>query len=358
MRLKGLNTRQNSTGKWYVSLRTSGALLGTAPDRKALDRLMASPSFLDAYTLALQSKKKRVYPDGTFGALVDWYKTRAEWTKLAPRTRADYDKALLFLEPASAYSVNEIEMPDIVELRDQAAADHHDKFSDTVIAVMSAIFRTACDAGRMSGNPALGVKRLYVANTKANRRWTNVEWAKVFGLAPAHLRLPLAIARWAGLRGQDIASLTWASYCDDADMGKALVFTPRKNGPKVGEITLGVLPELRALLDPLSRGVLPTAPICRNSLGKQFPTENALRKVWQDFKASKAFTAALPNAGDLTLQGLRVTFSSELREKGFSDREIADMLGDLSESMGKRYSRGAQMRKTSVRVFKKMAVGS
>jgi predicted transcriptional regulator len=50
-----------------------------------------------------------------------------------------------------------------------------------------------------------------------------------------------------------------------------------------------------------------------------------------------------------------VTFASELRESGFSDREVADVLGDLSESMGKHYSRGAEMRKTSVRVFKRMS---
>lgn len=158
----------------------------------------------------------------------------------------------------------------------------------------------------------------------------------------------------AATHAEDLTILTWACYRDDPAMGKVLAFVPRKNGDKVGEIVVGARAELRAILDPLARGVLPAAPICRNSRGKQYPSENAMRKAWQDFQASKAFTDALPDAGDLTLHGLRVTFSSELRESGFSDREIADMLGDLSESMGKRYSRGARMRKTSERVHRLM----
>ncbi len=80
-----------------------------------------------------------------------------------------------------------------------------------------------------------------------------------------------------------------------------------------------------------------------------------MRKVWQDFKASEAFKAALPNSADLTLHGLRVTYASDLRERGFTDREIADMLGDLTESMGRRYARGARMVKTSKRVLKRLA---
>lgn len=154
--------------------------------------------------------------------------------------------------------------------------------------------------------------------------------------------------------------LTWADYRDDSEMGKVLAFVPRKNGERVGEITIGVPAELRNLLDAMKAGdgvVQPAAnsPICRNSLGRKYPTENAMRKAWQDFKASDAFKSVLPGSGDLTLHGLRVTFSSELRESGFSDREVADMLGDLLEGMGKRYSRGAEMRKTSVRVFNRMA---
>lgn len=359
VKLSGLNIRRNSTGKWYVSVRATGAALISAFDgtRDELTKAMSADSFLNAYSIGKSAKKRRVYPDGTFGALIDWYETREAWTKLAPRTRADYTKARDFLDPVFGYVAREVSGDDVIDMRNRAAEKHYAKFSNDVVAYMSAVFREAKDDRRVPANPALGVKRLYKgASKEANRAWKPHEWEAAMRIAPAHLRTPLSIARWAGLRGQDIAVLQWASYRDDKDMGKALTFTPLKNGDEVGEITLGVAPALRAILDPIyAAGVLPSAPICRNSLGKMYPSDNAMRKAWQDFKASEAYERALPASSDLTLHGLRVTFASELRENGFSDREIADMLGDLSESMGKRYARGARMRKTSVRVFKKLA---
>lgn len=362
VKLSGLNIRRNSTGKWYVSIRATGTALISAFEgtRDDLTRAMSADGFLDAYSIGKKAKKKRVYPDGTFGALIDWYETRTAWTDLAARTKADYIKARDFLDPVFGYIAHEVTGDDVIEMRNRAAETRYAKFSNDVIAYMSAVFREAKDDRRVPTNPALGVKRLYKgASKEANRAWKPHEWEAVMRIVPGHLRAPLAIARWSGLRGQDIAVLQWANYREDADLGKALVFTPHKNGGKVGEITVGVVDQLRAVLDPVhSAGVLPSAPICRNSLGKRYPSDNAMRKAWQDFKASEAYERALPASADLTLHGLRVTFASELRENGFTDREIADMLGDLSESMGKRYARGARMRKTSVRVQKRMAGGA
>lgn len=359
VKLKGLNIRRNKTGKWYVSLRATGKLLGTAASEAERDALLASPEFLQAY-LNADRKRKRTYAAGTFGALVERYRASRGWLKLADRTRKDYESVLLYLEDIFDYVAADIETADIVESRDAAAAAKGDKFSDFVLAVMSAVFREAVEAGLVKENPVSGVRRLYKAGRDANRRWSAEEWEAAYTASPAHLKIVLAIAKHCGLRGQDIAALTWENYRTDPDMGKVLAFTPRKNGERVGEITIGVPAELRSLLDAMRAGdgvVQPAsnAPICRNSLGRKYPTENAMRKAWQDFKASDAYKAAVPTGADLTLHGLRVTYSSELREIGFSDREIADMLGDLSEGMGKRYSRGAEMRKTSVRVFKKLA---
>lgn len=358
VKIKGLNIRRNKVGKWYVSLRATGKLLLSVKcDRDELDALLEGPEFLLAYATA-ERKRQREYSAGTFGAIAERYRTGRSWQGLAERTRADYAKVLLFLDRCADFQADEIETADVVEMRDIGAAEHGDKFSDFVVAVMSNVFREAIEAGLIKTNPAKGVRRLYRANDEANRRWSQAEWNAAYSLIPAHLRAVLSIAKHCGLRGQDIAVLTWENYRDDPDMGKVLAFVPRKNGDKVGELTIGVPDQLRSLLDAMKAGdgvVQPAsnAPICRNSLGKKYPTENAMRKAWQDFKATDAYKAAVPTGADLTLHGLRVTFSSELREQGFSDREVADMLGDLSEGMGKRYSRGAEMRKTSVRVHKK-----
>jgi hypothetical protein len=200
--LKGLNIRRNDTGKWYVSVRANGATLikGFSGSRAELDRVMAKPEFLDLYANGRDKKKSRTYPTGTFGALIDWYEALDAWKNLSPRTQADYGKVKRFLEPTFSYSVAEIDSSDVMEMRDRPKALHYAKFSNDVIAYMSAVFREAKDDRRISINPALGIKRLYKAGKDANRRWNEEEWVNVFALAPSHLKAPMAIARWAGMR--------------------------------------------------------------------------------------------------------------------------------------------------------------
>lgn len=132
-------------------------------------------------------------------------------------------------------------------------------------------------------------------------------------------------------------------------MEKVIVFEATKNGNRV---SIGVMPSLQALLDNAERRTL---SICSNSLGKPYPSENALRKAWQDFKASKLFTDALPPSADLTLHGLRVTYASSVKAAGFDNQAIADAIGDSSESMGKYCSRGADKRHTTLRIFKALS---
>lgn len=234
-------------------------------------------------------------------------------------------------------------------MRDRAIKEKYLKFSNDVISVMSSVFREAVEDGRMAENVALGVRRLYKPSKQANRAWDRGEWSKFIEIVPSHLKLPLSIARWAGLRGIDIAALRWSSYRPDPEMGKVIVFEATKNGNRV---SIGVLPRLKSLLDNTERRTL---TICSNSLGKPYPSENALRKAWQDFKASRLFTEALPHSADLTLHGLRVTYASMVKEAGFDNQAIADAIGDNSESMGKHYSRGAAKRHNTLRIFKALS---
>ncbi|MFM2005161.1 MAG: hypothetical protein RLZZ09_816 [Pseudomonadota bacterium] len=357
VRIKGLNIRRNASGTWYAHLRATGQQLAKAGSREELQRVLETPQFLTAYVTA-ERKRKRTYDAGTLGAMVERYRSSRRYIALAERTRSDYEKVLLYLDKALDMPVAEIEPIDIIETRDKAAADKGDKFSDFVLAVLSAVFREGVESGLVKSNPVLGIGRLYRANAEANRRWTPEEWSSVSRAVPEPLRAVVHIAYHCGLRGQDIAALKWENYRTDPDMGKVLAFTPKKNGAKVGELTIGVPMELRKVLDAMRSGsVIPASnsPICRSSHGKAYKSESTMRGAWQAWKQSDEFKTAVPTGADLTLHGLRVTYASQLRERGFTDREVADMLGDLSEGMGKRYSRGAEMRKTSVRVFKRLA---
>lgn len=351
VKLKGLNIRRNSAGKWYVSIRRSGISLvnrfeGTRDD---LARHMATPEFLAQFSTAKNQGIKRTYAPGTFGSLIDWYMTRDTWLDLAPRTRQDYQKVALFLEPTFDYNVLEITKADVAELRDRAIKSKYPKFSNDVIAFMSAVFREATEYNRMPENPALGVRRKYRPSKNANRAWTQQEWDFVSQSAPENLIAPLFLIRWAGLRGQDVAKIRWSAHKKDPEMGHVIAFTPLKNGAHYGEVVVGVLPPLQAVLCAQKRNTL---TIAHNSLGKPYPSENAMRKAWGDFKNSDIFKENLPKSHDLTLHGLRVTYASMIKEAGFDDRAVADAIGDASESMGHRYARGANKKINSVRIFK------
>ena len=338
VRLKGLSVYRRR-GRWYVYIRGNGKALVRAFEgsRGDLDKHLASPAVLKLYSEISDAPRVKGY--GTLAGLFDFYKTKDRWKDLKPRTQADYQKVIDWLieKKQGGVPVIGITPADMAKTRDRAMADRYPKFSNDALSVLSAAFDTGREYGYagLVVNPALKIRRKYKSSKIANRRWTDDEWSKVWRIAPPHLRTVLGIAKWAGMRGQDIAVLRWDNLVTIGANGQFLEFTAQKNGE---DCLVSVLPDLQAVLDAESKTTL---TICKNSRGRPYPSENAMRKAWQDFKRSPVFEQSVPDGADLTLHGLRVTFASELRELGFSSLEIACMIGDKTERMGKHYSRGA-----------------
>src|SRR5690606_32268506 len=122
----------------------------------------------------------KVYAFGTLGAEVAWFETRDAWKNLSARTKKDYGKARDFLEFAFVINYLDLTGEDVLEARDRAAEQRYAKFSNDVVAYMSALFRESKDARRRPDNPATGIKRLYKADPDANRRWTATEWETAY----------------------------------------------------------------------------------------------------------------------------------------------------------------------------------
>ncbi len=354
--IKGLHIVK-ARGRFYVYIRATREILvgGFDGDRAALNRHLASPEVLARYGSLIKSKdRSAARARGTLGELIEFYQKKDRWLKLADRTKADYQKVIDWLTASRDADGNEVLdvsaahiLPsDIAETRDRAADEKYPKFSNDVVAFLSAVFGTAVEYRDFERNPAKGIRRIHKSDKSANRRWSEFEWRQVFDAAPSHLRKVLGLARWAGLRGIDIPRLRWDAMVDDPEVGPAVRYTATKNGV---EVTIPRRPELDAVLAEGKEGVK-TLTICANSLGLPYPTENAMRKAFQDFKAAPAFLAACPTGADLTLHGLRVTFASELKDWGLSNREIADLLGDKTESMGEHYARFAEIKHTVMRM--------
>lgn len=95
----------------------------------------------------------------TFADLIASYKASDRFTKLAPRTRSDYDKVLSFiadrmglLEPAK------MQRKDVIRLRDDNAATQ--RFANYLVQIVRLLFEHAIDQGLMKDNPAKGVTLL------------------------------------------------------------------------------------------------------------------------------------------------------------------------------------------------------
>ncbi|EFO33817.1 putative integrase family protein [Roseibium sp. TrichSKD4] len=351
VRLKGLSIYQRR-GKWYVYYRANRHALvqGFDGTREELDKHLASPAILKLYSEIADRPKNKGF--GTLGGLFEFYKTKERWKKLAPRTKADYQKVIDWLEERNRLKtpVIVIRPADIAMTRDKAAQDKFPKFSNETLALLSAAFSTGVEYGYagLKTNSVLGIRRLHKNSKAANRRWTIEEWNRVWSVTPDHLKMVLGLARWTGARGQDIAVLRWDHLERQGETYTFLEYIAKKNQ---AECVVEIPASLNALLQSETRLTL---TICKNSKGRPYPSENAMRKVWQEFKASAEFKEACPSGQDLTLHGLRVTYASELREKDFTDEEIARAIGDKSTAMGKHYGRGADARKFARKVREAM----
>src|SRR5437870_7132404 len=94
-----------------------------------------------------------------------------------------------------------------------------EKRSTTVFHVLQ-VLGTILNWGRprnlSAGNPLIGLRNIKIARPRdlprANRPWSDTETVAVLEAAAGGLRLALALACNAGMRGGDIVRVTWTIY--------------------------------------------------------------------------------------------------------------------------------------------------
>jgi integrase len=152
----------------------------------------------------------------------------------------------------------------------------------------------------------------------------------VLKLAPAHIRAAVALMAHTGLDPSDALHLRRSALVD------GVIYARR--GKTGQEVPLPIEGALRAALDEAPRHDAVT--ILATTKGLPW-TYSGFSTVWHCFKAKHIADGALP--ADLTLKGLRHTVATVLREAGVHPREIADLLGQKTESMAQHYSRNARL---------------
>ena len=171
-----------------------------------------------------------------------------------------------------------------------------------------------------------------------NRPWAKSELKIVEKKAAQHLRIPIMIARYTGLRRGDVLDLKKSDY-------KKGILTVSTN--KTGEIiNIPVGKKLKALFDEVWQ--IESIFICTNSR-KQKWTSDGFNSSFQKFR-NDLLEKDLIGEG-LTFHGLRHTFATQAKEKGFSDDDVALVLGHADPKMTKRYNKSANNQKTMRKVL-------
>lgn len=351
VKLDGLNI-VCPRGKWYVYHRDTGKPLikGFVGTRDDLLKSMESVDFLAAYNALKKRDLTKTYPDGTLGALIQWFENDCpKFIALADATKKDYRAAFLYLAPSWPAPLELFTQPDLYELRDRCAKEKWPRFADKMIAALSSMFSQAVKRGKMPMNPAMGIDKAAKANKGANREWMGWEVKAAMEVAPRHIKTPLILARYAGFRGQTIASLLWREYQDDASFGKCFRVITRKNGEAVW---IPATSEVQSHLSTLDKTALKIATKDSglpwdNEVQMQTEVSHYLRALEKDGKIGPG----------TTLHGLRVTYAADLKRDGAGTGDVAAALGDKSERMGAHYTRHVENEVKVVRAFERKKNG-
>lgn len=326
MRVRGVN-RVTAKGRVYYYHRKTGLRLRSA---------FGTPEFfleLQRLNAPGPAPRASLLP-GTWGALVMGYRASPEYARLAPRTRSDYEKVLDWLAPIDGLLLAQLDSAAVMKIRDKAFAQKKRRFANHVLQVMG----TVLEWGRPrklapAVNPAHGIKKLPRPKDlpRANRPWSDAETTAVLDGAEGGLKLGIALACHAGMRGGDVVRVTWSIYD-----GQRLEWKQGKTGD---EVWLPALPQLKAIMDD-AKHVAPT--IVTSVYGRPL-SEAGLRKAFRTLILRLMREGKV--APGLTLHGCRHTLGDELANLGAEARMIQAVLGHRSLSASLHYSQGADRRR-------------
>jgi hypothetical protein len=255
-------------------------------------------------------------PATSWRTLIDSYRQSDRWARLKPRTRADYEKVLLYIEEKAgkrdaAHTIRK----DVIAA--QQANAHRIRFANYIPQVMSVLFEHAIDKGWLTENPAKGVRRLATPKEKKQEHIPWPDWAveKFRAEAGPLPRLIFEIGVGSVQRPDDWTRLMWSHYD-----GEMLDLSQGKTGKP---LLIPCTTELKAALARAPRRGL---FILTRADGRPLPYRRMAQIMLEERKRLGL------EAYDL--HGLRYRGVMELAWAGCDDGEIASYSGHSSLADG------------------------
>lgn len=222
---------QHPAGRWYV--RKNGRYHRiTAPE--------GTPEFDRQYWEILTGK--RMQAKTSWRALIADCRQSDRWNSLKPRTRADYEKVMLYLEEKiGARDVKVLTRADVIAA--QKANAHRVRFANYIPQMLVVLCEHAIDLGWITHNPAKGVRQLKTPDAKKREHIPWPDWAvdKFRAEAAEVERLIFEIGVGTVQRPADWVGFRWGDYD-----GATLTLRQNKTGTP---LQLPCTPSLKAALD-------------------------------------------------------------------------------------------------------------
>lgn len=178
--------------------------------------------------------------------------------------------------------------------------------ADRCVGMLSTVLAWAEDREMIARNPAFRIGKLHKVN-RADLIWEDHHWNAVKDV-PGHIRRVLTLGSLTGLRIADLLALAW----EDVHQGY-IALTTRKTG---GDAVIPLHEDLMRFLTGPGRGI-----ILRNSHGEPWTPDG-----WQS-----SWRTARPEGFDRKVHDLRGTFATRMMIAGFTDTEIAMVMGWRAE---------------------------
>lgn len=276
---------------------------------------------------------------GSLGLLIKSYKASPAWQELAPKTREWYEIGFVYLKPINDTPLLRFNSPLVVRIRDKAFEKKGWYYANLIKTTLSTVFSWGHQRGFMDNNPARGIKKLKrpKALPRANRPWSDHERFVVLSEAPLYFKPVLGTILYTG-----------ADVCDAIKLPNkidSIEFNRQKTGVAVKQQLKSALKDILAAAPSHT-----STTLLATSYGRPW-AKSGVDTIWHRLKSRLEDEGKI--SPGLTLKGLRHTYATLLREMGEDDRTIADDLGQESQSMGRHYSRDADISKKTASVTKK-----
>ena len=287
--------------RWYVYARRGGPVIHTQDG----DRPDVTPALVER---ARQALRKTTGDD--LAGIIAAYRASPQFEAKAAKTKEDYRQRLDQIQ-AKFGRVPIRLIPklrgEVIKWRDDMADTP--RAADRCVGMFQTVLTWAEDRELIERNPLARIAKLHSGN-RADLIWEERHWQAV-GEAPGYVRRVLTLASLTGLRIGDLLRLRW----EHLQPGYFAISTGKSRHRT--EAIIPLHPDLaKFLTGPPWRG-----EVLRNSDGEPWTLE-----AWKS-----AWGRAKPKGFDRRGHDLRGTFATRLMMAGFSDTDIAMVMGWRAE---------------------------